>query len=403
VIPGASAIRPPSSPEESGMNLAPSLPAIDAIADRARQRAAEIEAARSLPDDLAADLAGAGVFRMLVPAEHGGLEVHPQQMIDVLRTLGRADAATGWCAMVGATTGSLAASLPEEWARRIWEEDPEVITCGVTAPMGRARPVPDGWQVTGRWPFGSASGNARWICGGAMITDDDGTPVKTASGAPDIRLMIFEAADVIRHDNWHVSGLCGTGSGDIEVRDLFVPAGREVLLGGRPRVGTPLFRFPTFGLLALGVGSVALGIGERALEEFLDLAGGKKPSGSRRTLADRERIQGEVARSEAALAGARALMREAVDRAWQAAEGGDPLTTRHRADLRLAAVHATWSAVEVVDRCYHAGGGTAIHASSPLQRCFRDVHVATQHVMVAEPIWELTGRVYLGMEVGGML
>jgi len=57
----------------------------------------------------------------------------------------------------------------------------------------------------------------------------------------------------------------------------------------------------------------------------------------------------------------------------------------------------------VVDRCYHAGGGTAIHASSPLQRCFRDVHVATQHVMVAEPIWELTGRVYLGMEVGGML
>ncbi|MDZ7827165.1 MAG: acyl-CoA dehydrogenase family protein [Gammaproteobacteria bacterium] len=384
------------------MNLASSLPAIDAIADRARQRSAEIEAARCLPDDLAGDLATAGVFRMLVPAEHGGLEVHPQRMIDVLRTLGRADAATGWCAMVGATTGSLAASLPEAWARADLGRGPGRHHLRRHGPWD-APAVQDGWQVTGRWPFGSASGNARWICGGAMITDDDGTPVKTGSGAPDIRLMIFDAADVIRHDNWHVSGLCGTGSGDIEVRDLFVPAGREVVLGGRPRVTTPLYRFPTFGLLALGVGSVALGIGERALEEFLDLAGGKKPTGSRRTLADRERIQGEVARSEAALAGARALMRESVDRAWQAAEAGEPLTTRHRADLRLAAVHATWSAVEVVDRCYHAGGGTAIHAASPLQRCFRDVHVATQHVMVAEPVWELTGRVYLGMDVGGML
>lgn len=379
------------------------VPEITAVAAAARDRAPEIEAARRLPADHAADLAASGVFRMLVPADHGGLELHPDAFVDVLRELARADGATGWCAMIGSTTGSLAASLSAEWAQRIYGDDPDVITCGVTAPMGRALPVDGGWRVSGRWPFGSASAVAQWICGGAQIVDADGNPERGESGAPEIRLMMFPAADVLRHDNWHVSGLRGTGSGDIEVSDAFVPEGRSIVLGGRPRVDAPLYRFPTFGLLALGVAAVALGIGERALDELVDLAGGKVPTGGRRPLAARAPVQIDAARAEAALRSARALMTETIGRAWETAAAGERLTTEHRADLRLAAVNATWAAVDATDRCYHAGGGSAIHEASPLQRCFRDVHVATQHVMVAQPVWELTGRVRLGLDPGGPL
>jgi alkylation response protein AidB-like acyl-CoA dehydrogenase len=378
-------------------------PDVAAIAAAVRDRATEFERARRLPDDVAGDLAAAGVFRMLVPAEHGGLQAHPDAFVDVLRTLARGDGATGWCAMIGATTGSLAASLDADWARRIYGEDPLAITCGVTAPMGRATPVEGGWTVTGRWPFGSASANASWICGGAMVLGEDGEPERGDDGAPHVRLMLFPADEVIRHDNWHVSGLRGTGSGDIEVDGAFCPEGRSVVLGGRPRVDAPLFRFPTFGLLALGVAAVALGIGERALEELVDLAGGKVPSGGRRPLAARAPVQADAARAEAALRSARAFMSEAIGRAWARAEAGERLTTEDRADLRLAAVNATWAAVDATDRCYHAAGGSAIHEASPLQRCFRDVHVATQHVMVAQPVWELTGRVRLGLEAGGPL
>ena len=378
-------------------------PGIEEIAASARDRSDEIEAARRLPDDLADAMARAGVFRMLVPACHAGAEVHPRTYVDVLRTLARADGATGWIGMIGATTGSLAASMREDWADEIWSRAPDVITCGVTAPMGRARVVDGGYRVSGRWPFGSASRNARWICGGAMVVGEDGEPREDEAGRPDIRLMVFEPEDVRCHDNWHVSGLCGTGSGDIEVEDAFVPEGRCVTVGSRARVDAPLFRFPLFGLLALGVAAVSLGIGERALEEFVDLAGGKRPTGSRRTLAARAAVQMDVAKAEAGLRSARALVGEAIDAAWAAAEAGERLTTEHRADLRLAAVNATWAAADAVDRCYHAAGGTAIYATSPLQRCFRDVHVSTQHIMVAQPVWELTGRVRLGVDPGGPL
>jgi alkylation response protein AidB-like acyl-CoA dehydrogenase len=323
--------------------------------------------------------------------------------VDVLRTLARADGATGWIGMIGATTGSLAASVREDWAGRIWGADPTVITCGVTAPLGRARRVEGGLRVTGRWPFGSASRNARWICGGVTVVNADGEPVVDEAGQPECLLVLFDADDVRCHDNWHVSGLCGTGSGDIEVEDAFVPEGRWARVSGRPRVDTSLYRFPLFGLLALGVAAVSLGIGERALEALIELAGDKRPGGSRRTLAERGAVQADAARAEASLRSARALIGEAIDAAWDAAEAGERLTTTLRSDLRLAAVNATWAAVDAVDRCYHAAGGSAIYADSPLQRCFRDVHVSTQHVMVAPPVWELTGRVVLGRPPGGPL
>ena len=50
---------------------------------------------------------------------------------------------------------------------------------------------------------------------------------------------------------------------------------------------------------------------------------------------------------------------------------------------------------------YHAAGGSSVYEKSPLARCFRDVHVTTQHIMVAEPVWEMIGRDRLGVAKPG--
>jgi alkylation response protein AidB-like acyl-CoA dehydrogenase len=69
-----------------------------------------------------------------------------------------------------------------------------------------------------------------------------------------------------------------------------------------------------------------------------------------------------------------------------------------RARLRLAAAHATTEAAAAVDLVYHAAGATAVYDTSSLQRCFRDVHVATQHAMVNASATALAGRVLLGVD-----
>jgi len=322
---------------------------------------------------------------MLVPASLGGGEVAPAEALATIESLAEADGAAAWCVMIGATTGILSAYLAEAQAREIFR--PGTICGGVYAPLGRGEPTPGGWLVSGRWPFASGCQHCDWLLGGALVE----------SGPP--RQMFFPAASVEVIDTWEVSGLMGTGSNDIEVKDVSVPEGRSVALTvDRPRHPGGLYAFPVFGLLALGIAAVALGIARGSIQDLLDLAGAKMPTGSRRKLAERPLIQAQVAEAEGVLGGARSFVREAVEQAWEAAASGAPLDLRSRARLRLAATHATIASARVVDLMYGAGGGTSIYRSSPLQRRFRDVHTATQHVMVAPPTLELVGRVLLGLE-----
>ncbi|QRN99186.1 acyl-CoA dehydrogenase family protein [Archangium violaceum] len=366
------------------------------LAPRISARSEEIESARRLPADLAHELARAGLFRMVVPETYGGFELHPALVIEAVETLARADGSTGWCVMIGALTAMCSAWLPEPSARTIFS-NPEVITGGVAAPIGRAELVEGGYRVTGRWGWASGSQNCHWLTGGAVVTKN-GAPVMR-EGMPEIRQLFFPMKDATLHDTWHASGLCGTGSGDMEVKDLFVPAEMSTsLVSERPRVDRSLYAFPAFGLLGVGLPAVALGIARRAIDELTALAPQKKimPLG-RFPVASRPAVQEAVAEAVATLRSARAFLLETVHTTFEAATRRE-VSLRHRAELRLAYTHATRSSARVVDRMYEVAGGAAVFRASPLQRCLRDVHVATQHAMVAQPTLELIGSVLLGVD-----
>ncbi|MGK0225101.1 MAG: alkylation response protein AidB-like acyl-CoA dehydrogenase [Limisphaerales bacterium] len=358
---------------------------------------AEIEQGRSLTSELAAKLSAAGLFRMLVPESLGGGQVHPWEFFNTLARVSCADGSTGWSLMIGNTTGLLSASLPENWANEIYGSNPDVITVGVTAPIGRAEVVDGGLKISGRWPFASGSGISQWISGGCTHSRD-GEVVLNKAGQPELLLAFFKTEEVTIHDTWDTSGLRGTGSHDFEVTDQFVPEGRWVILGNKARIDAPLYRFPTFGLLALGVSAVSIGIAERAMQEFLSLATEKTPRGASRTLATRSLVQREVAMAAASLASAKALTESAINEAWDTAAAGERLTMEHKAKLRLAATNNAWRASEVVDSLYHAAGGTSIYRKSKFQQCFRDVHVTTQHTMVGQPLYEVVGKVMMGID-----
>lgn len=343
-------------------------------------------------------MAEAGLFRMCVPQIFGGAEVDAATMVEAIEELAKADGSAGWCAMICATSGLVSAYLPEDTAREVYAQGPTVVTGGVYAPHGRASVVAGGYRVSGRWPFASGCEHCTWLMGGCVVLDD-GKPRLLANGQPDSRMMLFPAADVEIIDTWTVSGLRGTGSHDIAVTDRFVPEGRSVsLITDRPGQPGPLYTFPVFGLLALGIAGVALGIARSAIDELVRLAAAKTPTSNRRRLGERAVIQMQVAEAEALLRAARAFLFDAIGDAWQSAQGAGALSVTQRAVLRLAATHAATSAAKVVDLMYTAGGGTSIYAASALQRQFRDIHVVTQHMMVAQPTYELTGRIFLGVD-----
>jgi alkylation response protein AidB-like acyl-CoA dehydrogenase len=148
---------------------------------------------------------------------------------------------------------------------------------------------------------------------------------------------------------------------------------------------------------------VCLGIAHSAIDELVELAATKTATGQRRRLAERAHVQEQVALAEAELRSARSLFYATVDEAWQRAVAGEEHSLKDRALMRIAATNAARASARAVDRMYNAGGGTSIYAASRLQRDFRDIHAATQHVVVSQPTLELAGKVLLGVETDVMM
>lgn len=369
---------------------------LEAVAAAAGARSAEIEQLGHLPLDLVDQLIATGVFRLWVPTRYGGTQAHIQDLLDAISLVSYHDGSTGWCVMIGGSTGLNGGFLPAEHAEEIYG-DPRAVTGGYGMPAGRATATEGGLRVTGRWAWGSGTDHCTWIGGGVVIVDDDGQPSTLPDGtrAP---FVYFDRDDVELLDTWHVAGLKGTASTDYTVTDAFVPQGRWVNFAsaGGPVVDAPLYRFSFFGALALGVAAVLVGLGRRAIDELVAL-GEKQPTGSSRALAERPTIQAQIAEADASVRSAWALLREIVAECWDAAASTASMSPEQRRLLRLAATNAAERCAHAVDLCYHAGGGTSVYETSPLQRVFRDTHVATQHGMVAPRTMEPLGRMVFGL------
>jgi len=327
----------------------------------------------------------------------------PRQIVEAIEAVAEANASAGWCVMIGATTALNAAYMDPEFAQEIYGPS-STITGGVFAPMGKATGDGDDYLVSGRWPWGSGSANCSWLCGGCMIIDGDDI-ARLPNGMPDARMMVFPASDVELHDTWHVAGLKGTGSGDISVDNIRVPRGRSVsLVTDKPQVDGALYAFPAFGLLALGVASVALGNARGALGAIKTLASAKKPQGSSKTLSEKQVTQVEFAKLEAALRSARTFLLDELDQTWTIAETTGEIPLERRADLRLACTHMVRTAADVSRGAYDIGGGAALFLNNELQRRLRDAQAMTQHVATAPGTYEQVGRILFDLPThGGMI
>jgi len=371
----------------------------EGYAEEIAARANEIEALRKLPQDLADRLAADQLYNVCNPADFGGPGGSPRAYAEVTEALARADASVGWCCFIGITSAFSMASANTDATRALFREK-GVVTAGVFAPSGRARAVVQdgvaGYLTSGRWSWGSGSQNARWVSGGCLMVDETDGIVKDERGVPRNIGVIFRADDIEFLDTWDVMGLQGTGSTDFQVTEVFVPKDRTIDRFGRPVGDIPIFRFPYFALLAIGVGAVALGAARAAMEDFDAFAGKKVPQGHNRSLAEKPATQKDIAKAEAAIRSGRAFFYEAIDAAWEAAQAGE-VTTEHRRDLRLATTHAVASARTAVDLIHEMAGGTSVYRRSPIQRRFRDIHVATQHMVVNPSTYETVGRLLLGL------
>jgi alkylation response protein AidB-like acyl-CoA dehydrogenase len=359
----------------------------------------QIQRERQLPAAFVDQLRDQGFFSLLLPRQLGGLELSLTDYLRVVEEVSRVDGTVGWCVTIGGGAPPwLSGFLPEAVAHRIFVADRALVT-GNLAPIGQAVSVPDGYRVSGHWAYGSGIMHSAWIATGCVVMQD-GVPCRKPDGAVDTQILFLPTSEAEIIDTWHVGGLRGTGSHDYRVADLFVPASHAVASGQEPVQPGPLYALPRHTVLGLTIAAVPLGIARAALDAVKEISAGKTPRIRPELLRDRPVVHAALGRAEAQLRAARAFLFEACEAAWDAVANGGTVTLDQRVAVRLALAQAGDVAKAVVQTAYDIGGGTSVYDHCPLQRCFRDVHTASQHAQVQSANFETAGRVLLGIEPG---
>lgn len=346
---------------------------------------------RRLPDPVFNGLAEAGLFRLWLPETLGGPGLSPLQFLEIVEAASALDGSVGWLVGNGGGMSRAGGYLPESVARD-WFSDPHAFIVGATGSVGKAEPAEGGYRVSGRWPFGSGAHHATQFMGLSSVTSADGH-----EGPP--ICCYFPRRTVIVHDNWHVSGLRGTGSCDFEVSDVFVPyAHTHPLTDLEPTQPGIVYRLPARSAFPWTVATVPLGIARSAMDAFGVIASKKGRAGT--TLRDSETVQLTMGRMEGIHRAGRAFLIDTMTRLIAALDEDAERLVHARISFRLACAHAGDSAVRIANLLAREASTASIFETGTLERSIRDIHAATKHIAMNSVGYAMAGRVSLGLDPG---
>jgi alkylation response protein AidB-like acyl-CoA dehydrogenase len=357
-----------------------------------RERSADIEAARRLPDDVVDALKAAGAFRMNMPRIWGGPELTSMEQIEVIEEYARGDASAAWCVMIGCDGGLYTSWLDDTVGREMYPRL-DMVQAGWVYPVGKAIRVDGGYEMSGHWMFGSGCQHADWIGGGCWVFE---SAQDAAAGAPpvDWRVLLAPAPSYEILDAWYTTGLCGTGSTDYECTKLFVPEARTFsYLEPSRRAGTLYAGNDTFLRKMAGI---PLGVARAAIDDAVALLEHKTERPSGQLYREMPRVQSTIAEAEMLLGAARVYVFDSVQRIWDRYDAGEVPTAEERAAGWLSRLNAFQSARRVVRSLYDVIGGSAVYSrQTPFDRYLRDVETMCQHVVGQRKGLELVGSMLL--------
>lgn len=353
-------------------------PKLAALAD-------ENEKLGKLSDETVSLLRTAGVMRLLQPTKLGGYAAHPRDFAETVMAVAGFDGAAGWvCGVVGVHPWEIAQMDPR-LGQEIWADNPDAWIASPYMPNGIAEPADGGYVLNGRWPFSSGSDHCAWDFLGALVGNGSGKP----AAPPTVLHVVLPRSDYeIIDDSWDVIGLCGTGSKDVVVSGAYVPDYRTInqadvqdgQAAKRNGATETLYQLPFATMFPLGLTAAVIGICEGGLAAHLGLQ------------RDRVAVTGVQVRDDpyalyaageaaAEIAASRVQLLDGVCRLYDLLDAGKPLTVEQRSDVRRNQVRCAWRAVSALDSIFAWSGGNAIRRNNPLQRFWRDAHVALQHMI----------------------
>ncbi len=359
----------------------------------AKRNAIAAEELRRMPEENIRAILDSGLMPLMRPRMFGGYEGDWMTQIDCVSEVARFCGSTGWCMTFLIQHQYFLSLFPEEAQRFVYERQPDPTILTSFYQTGQAKEVRGGFEVGGRWHFGSAGDYCQWAILGGVV--------KTADGALR-RLNFLLRADQFRIDRvWNAVGLKGSGSNDIVVEPTFVPSAfvydHDQALIGRAAGHTVhegvLYRSP----LALNSGFAVMtplhGIARGVYESFVELTAGRsaRPLGSR--AADMVHVQTAIGESSAEIDLAYLVTEKMVATIFKGGKLTRADATRQRRDMAVVLKLLQRG----VDRLFDLSGAHGLDGDHPIQRHWRDLHAIGHHAQWNAPALQIAGRDALGL------
>jgi 3-hydroxy-9,10-secoandrosta-1,3,5(10)-triene-9,17-dione monooxygenase len=340
------------------------------------------EQLRRLPDETVKAFQEARLFRALQPKRYGGYELDPGTFFQAVMEVGTVCGSSAWIlGVVGIHNWQLGLFHPQA-QDDVWHDDPSILLSTSLAPTGTAERVDGGFRLHGRWSFSSGCDFCQWVVLGALV------PPQREGEPPEAGTFLMPRSDYTIDDNWHVMGLCGTGSKDIVVEEAFVPEYRtlsyvdmfHLRYPGSAVNDAPLYRLPFGSVFPYAIATPAIGAARGALHTFQDQAQTRVSVRDNARVAEDPFIQFRLAEAAAAVdAGADRVLRN-FEEMMRLARTGQEIPLDYRARYRWDAAKVVDWSIQAVDRLLEASGGRVVFLNNPIQRAWRDVHAMRAHV-----------------------
>ncbi|MCD6041297.1 MAG: acyl-CoA dehydrogenase [Burkholderiales bacterium] len=344
-------------------------------------RAQKCEDARVLLPENEKLLHEAGLFRFHQPRRFGGMELPFQAIVDIVAELARGCPSTAWnVGNLGCHHWILAYYEPQT-QHEVWDADPDaLIASSIALAAGKGKKTQGGFVVSGRWPFSSGVDNSSWNMLAVTIYEGD-TPV-------DWRLCLVPKSDYTIIDTWYAMGMVGTGSKDIEAKEVFVPERRALALarcrGGAGHPGAslnsgPLYKVPIVAAAGHPLSASALGAAEGAFQHVQESFSKRIGTYTGARVSEFQAVQVKLARARCLVDSARYLMRESAVFFQSKAERDEVPDVETKLRLRAQNAFAVAQSREAVETLWSFYGANAIYTRDPLQRFLRDTQAIGQH------------------------
>ncbi|KEP71130.1 acyl-CoA dehydrogenase [Thioclava dalianensis] len=370
-------------------HTAPEMPGtLDALKTEIRARQQEFQELRHIPKDIVAKFQQIGVYRAFVPKRLRGDGLSPMAFCRLIEEIASADASAGWVASFGVSSTYLAA-LPVATYESIFGGDPNTVFAGAMFPPHPARRVDGGFEVSGRWPWGSGVMGASIVGGGIKVEGEDSALPRTA---------VMPRDKITVDETWDTVGLRATGSHHIVADKVVVPEDWTFIRGGTPTLDDPVFRYPAMALAAQVLAVVALGAARGALDWLHQDAMARVSVTGAPSPAARGYIQIDYARAQGLLTGARAAFYDVISEGWEQMQTKGEVSPETHVKLRLVASKAAQDGAEAARLAFVMGGSGAMATGHPLGRAMIDAACVAQHAFLGSGSWQAGGAAMFGQQ-----